>query len=386
MLRASAALLVSFCCLAGCAREDIPSDLPSDLQSASTPAPAAAGPRAPEVAPSAPEPSAPMPGPHRKRLGAAVALNATCISCHEEEARQWLGSYHQRANTDAAYRKAFALEPSPFCRGCHAPEADSRKEPPEEVSKLGVGCVTCHVTEEGLVLAGAIPAGDAERIPAPHPLRRSPEFAGAGGCAGCHEFRFPMPGGDEDAFFMQTTAREHRRSPSATKACADCHMPLQEGRRSHAFAQVRDPAWLRANLEVTAERTEDDTLRFTLVQPNPGHDYPTGDLFRRLEVGYELRTAGGALVRREARHLARHFELVPDRVGRHLSRDDRVTSEPRILEMDLPPTAAAPPTSRISWWVTYQRVATVGMGTNPAEASVESEVKLHSGDIAWNSR
>jgi hypothetical protein len=217
-------------------------------------------------------------------------------------------------------------------------------------------------------------------------LRRSPEFSRAGACAGCHEFRFPMPGGDEDGFFMQTTAREHQRSSGAQKACADCHMPLEAGRRSHAFAQVRDPAWLRANLEVTAERTEDDTLRFTLVQPNPGHDYPTGDLFRRLEVGYELRTAGGALVRREARHLARHFELVPDRVGRHLSRDDRVTSEPRILEMDLPPTAAAPPTSRISWWVTYQRVATVGMGTNPAEASVESEVKLHSGDIAWNSR
>lgn len=380
MLRARAApLLIALCCLAACVRED----MPSDVQTASVPVPAAA-PSAPEDSPSAPEPRTPMPGPHRKRLGAAVALNATCVSCHDEQARQWLGSYHQRANTDAAYRKAFALEPSPFCRGCHAPEADPLKEPPEAVSKLGVGCVTCHVTEEGIVLAAASPAPNV--APAPHPLRRSPEFARTGGCAGCHEFRFPMPGGKEDAFFMQTTAREHQRSPGAAKTCADCHMPLEAGRRSHAFAQVRDPAWLRANLEATAERTEDGALRVTLVQPNPGHDFPTGDLFRRLEVGYELRTGSGALVRRETRHLARHFEIVPGQAGRHLSRDDRVTGEPNVVELDLPPPSVAPPGSRISWWVDYQRVATVGTGTNPAEASVESEVKLHSGVMAWDSR
>jgi hypothetical protein len=317
-------------------------------------------------------------------MEAAVASNATCVSCHDEEAREWRGSYHQRANTDAAYRKAFAIEPSPFCRGCHAPEADPRKEPPVAVSELGVGCVTCHVTEEGVVLAAASPGRSA--APAPHPLRRSPEFARSGGCAGCHEFRFPVPGGNEDAFFMQTTAREHQRSPGAAKACADCHMPLEAGRRSHDFAQVRDPAWLRANLEATAERTEDDTLRVTLVQPNPGHAFPTGDLFRRLEVGYELRTRGGALVRREARHLARHFEVVAGQPSRHLSRDDRVTSEPKVVELELPSPTAAPPGSRISWWVTYQRVATIGMGTDPAEATVESEVKLHSGDIVWRSK
>jgi hypothetical protein len=383
MLRRSAALLVSFGCLDGCVRDDVP----PDLQTLSAPMLAAA-PSVAIASPPAPEPKTPMPGPHRKRLGAAVALNATCISCHHEEAREWLGSYHQRANIDGAYRKAFAIEPSPFCRGCHAPESDPFKEPPEAVSKLGVGCVTCHVTEEGLVLAAAPREGEPGRdaTPAPHPLRRSPEFARSGGCAGCHEFRFPMPGGKEDAFFMQTTVREHQRSPGAQKACADCHMPLEAGRRSHAFAQVRDPAWLRANLAATAERTEDDTLRVTLVQPNPGHAFPTGDLFRRLEVGYELRTEGGALVRREARHLARHFEIVPGQAGRNLSRDDRVTSEPRLVEMDLPPPAAAPPGSRISWWVKYQRVATVGAGTDPAEATVESEVKLHEGNISWNSK
>jgi hypothetical protein len=62
--------------------------------------------------------------------------------------------------------------------------------------------------------------------------------------------------------------------------------------------------------------------------------------------------------------------------------DNRVTSEPRIVELDMP--HEAPPSAKITWWVTYQRVATVGTGAKPAEAIIESETKLHSGEIPWN--
>src|SRR5687767_11260860 len=86
-----------------------------------------------------------MPGPNRGRLAEAVAENARCEGCHLEQAREWRGSRHQRANVDAAYVEAFALEPNPFCRGCHAPESDARHTPPVTVSALGVGCVSCHV-------------------------------------------------------------------------------------------------------------------------------------------------------------------------------------------------------------------------------------------------
>ncbi|MBK9266486.1 MAG: hypothetical protein IPM54_42700 [Polyangiaceae bacterium] len=313
-----------------------------------------------------------MPRPGRRRLEAAVRENAMCETCHDDEAKEWRGSYHQRANVDPAYQKAFAIEPLPFCRSCHAPEANPLEEPPPAVSALGVGCVTCHVTEEGVVLAASRPGEDTEHegSPAPHPLRRSNAFAHAGGCAGCHEFRFPMPGGSDDAFFMQTTAREHRRSPAAQKACADCHMPLVDGRRSHAFADVRDPEFLRKNLEASVERTSDDTLRITLVQPNPGHDFPTGDLFRRIEVGYAIKSTRGKLLRRETRHLTRHFQIVPGQPGRHLVADDRVTSEPRVVEMALPPRDEVPFAARIEWWVTYQRVASTGEGTNTAGGSL----------------
>ena len=329
-----------------------------------------------------------MPGPHRRRLEAAVALNATCEACHKDEADEWRRSRHRESNTNAAYRAAFAIEPSAFCRSCHAPEADPIKIPPRAVSELGVGCVTCHVTDEGLVLAAASFQGNA-----PHPLKRSVDFARTGGCSGCHEFRFPGAIGHEDGHFMQTTAREHESSPGAEKACADCHMPLVAGRRSHAFAAVRDPAWLRENLQVTASLSAEDNsaknnpenaknrVRVTLVQPDPGHAFPTGDLFRRLEVGCEIRDASGKVVQREVRHLARHFEILPGRSGRVLVRDDRVFDEPNVVEFELAPPERRPAT--VAWWVSLQRVATVGTGANPADAKIESSVPLHSGVLPW---
>src|SRR5262245_20660474 len=100
----------------GCVREEAVSD-------GTTAAPAAtSGSSEQDLTPS---PSArvgegyPMPGPERRRLEAAVALNATCVSCHPDEAAEWRRSRHRQSNTNAAYQAAFAVEPSPFCRGCH---------------------------------------------------------------------------------------------------------------------------------------------------------------------------------------------------------------------------------------------------------------------------
>src|SRR5262249_26970509 len=159
------------------------------------------------------------------------------------------------------------------------------KEPPRKVGELGVGCVTCHVTEEGAVLAAPLArlTGDADAAAGKHhAIHRAAAFARTGGCAGCHEFAFPAAHGDDDGTFMQTTVREPARSPSAGKPCAACHMPVVNGRRSHAFSQVRDPGWLRDHLAVTAERSGELEIRITLSQPAPGHGFPTGDLFRRL--------------------------------------------------------------------------------------------------------
>ena len=371
-------LAITLCLLAACQRDE---PAPSAPSSPTAEAPSRVNPdREPPVAPPAPAP--PMPRPARRRLAAAAAQNDACESCHVDEAEEWRASRHRQSDTNAAYREAFAIERTTFCRACHTPEADPEKAPPRVVSEMGVACVTCHVTEEGAVLAA--PGADSSLIAdAPHRVVRSADFAHTGGCSGCHEFRFPGISGDEDAAFMQTTVREHRRSAAARRGCADCHMPLVGERRSHAFGETRDPAWMRDKLAVTAERAGGDLLRVTLAQPDPGHGYPTGDLFRRLEIGCELFAEDGRSLAREVRHLARRFEIAPGKWGRDLTRDDRVLGEPLVLE--IPIRASSPVASAtLRFWVSYQRVATVGVGRDPAEARIESEILLHSGDLPWN--
>lgn len=316
-----------------------------------------------------------MPGPHRNRQREAVRLNATCEGCHPTQAAEWRGSHHQRSGLNPAYRHALAVEPSAFCRGCHVPEGDPRAASPGAIEALGVGCVTCHVTAPGEVLAAE--AREPRATESPHPVRRSAEFAGSGACAGCHEFRFPAALGDDDERFMQTTIREHRRSSAAAKPCAGCHMVGRDGARSHAFAEVRDPAWLRAQLRAAAEREDDDVL-ITLQQTAPGHAFPSGDLFRRLEVGVEARGPDGRPRFQQRRYLTRHLDVVPGRPGRHLSLDNRVFDGPAVVEFSLPPEARGAP---LRWWVSYQRVATAGTGREPEKAPVESACLLASGAL-----
>ena len=72
-----------------------------------------------------------MPGPARGRgRPGAAAVNALCEGCHEEVAREWRGSLHRRAYVDRSFAESLAREPDPFCRGCHAPEADPQSPPP----------------------------------------------------------------------------------------------------------------------------------------------------------------------------------------------------------------------------------------------------------------
>jgi hypothetical protein len=178
------------------------------------------------------------------------------------------------------------------------------------------------------------------------PLRRSFAFAHTGGCAGCHEFRFPMPGGDDDASSCRPPRASTCAPPRRTKPCADCHMPLREGHRSHAFAEVRDEAWLRASLAVTVERSARRHAPFHAHPDAPRARLPHGRSLppprgRLRALGETARSSAARL-----RHLARHFELVPGLPGRQLTRDDRVQGEPAVVVLELPTRSEMPTITR----------------------------------------
>ncbi len=302
----------------------------------------------------------PHPAPQAARSADPARANERCVGCHAAIATEWAASMHAQADTDPVYARALSLEPLPFCRGCHAPEADPRADAREPLASVGVGCVTCHVT--GPDPRGGTLSAVPTRGVSPHAVRLTARFASDAACAGCHEFDFParVPGQPPDR--MQATVSEHSASSRAAEPCAACHMPVVGGdgpapHRSHLFAASRDPALLRAAVRVTTERPTASSLVVTLEPGRVGHAFPTGDLFRRLIVSAEALGDDWTVIGEASRSLHRRFawrEVAPGQAVRHMVGDDRVGVGPPVpLGFELGEAARG---RAIAWRVEYQRV------------------------------
>ncbi|MFO0748168.1 MAG: multiheme c-type cytochrome [Myxococcota bacterium] len=206
-----------------------------------------------------------------------------CAPCHAAIVAEWQGSLHAGAWTDPIFQAAFARQPLPFCRHCHAP-LDGASEASLVAQRDGISCAVCHVRDGDILGRGA-------GLPAPHGVRATPELGRSDYCAPCHEFGFlgrGVAGGPrrEGRDLQQATFSEWQASGAAV-GCRECHMPLVDGHRSHRFAATRDPAALAraVRVEVGAERGADAVAvvaRLTLG--DVGHAFPSGDLNRRLEL------------------------------------------------------------------------------------------------------
>jgi len=325
-----------------------------------------------------------MPGPwparHRSRSKADVlTLNARCESCHSEIAAEWRASYHAKAYTDSAFQRALAIEPLPFCKGCHAPEANPNVAEDPRLASLGVGCVSCHVVD------GAVLATRANSRSAEHPVLRLAQFGGAAACANCHQFAFPGETMASGVAPMQGTIMEHAASDYAQVSCADCHMPKTAGgRASHRFDVTRNEALMRAAVSVEARRTDSQGVELSLRAKGVGHAFPTGDLFRRLEITAEALGPEQSKMAGEVAYLTRRFKTMRSAGGllRRVSvGDDRLgvkDESRRTIQLDLGPDAAKWP---IVWRLAYQRVEHPGMVGQP-DAEVDGEIELARGVLA----
>jgi hypothetical protein len=295
-----------------------------------------------------------QPAPHTGR-----GTSNDCAACHREIAREWAASLHKGAWTDDVFQSAYQIEPMEFCRNCHAPLSPRGHTPRGLAASEGVSCAACHV-RDGMVLSSGAGRGDAEGTVAPHPVRADARFGRSEYCAGCHQFNFPAersPGGPlfDTHMPMQDTFGEWQRSDHARRGtqCQDCHMPWRTAAdgtryRSHAFVGGRDPSLLSrsARVEVRATRTADRrvAVRATVVPTDVGHAFPTGDLFRRLELSVWLDDDPSR--RRTisfSRSFADQFERRPDGTSgfvRRQAADSRVqppgTGEPRVNRVSFP--------------------------------------------------
>ncbi|MCA9652890.1 MAG: hypothetical protein H6712_20735 [Myxococcales bacterium] len=338
------------------------------------------------------EPEPWRPGPARRSDArdptARLAQELECRRCHAEAAHEWSGSQHAGSWSDAAFQRAFQVEPSAFCQRCHAPEEDPRATPGEvsdAAASLGIGCVTCHV-EPGTARVWASPRTDAAAADAraPHPIARSPAFAEPSACAGCHEFAFPDAALRARPLAMQSTISEHRRSQTPELGCTDCHMPAGDhGHRSHAFAGAYDRAMLRRAVDVAATRPRPAQVAIRLSPGRVGHAVPTGDLLRRLAVELRVEDASGATAFVDHRYLGRRFVPRSQPSGitlREEVADDRVGVGPgdgtREARFALPEALADRP---VRWRVLHQRVAHGSL--DPRGAVVEGQLEIAAGTL-----
>jgi hypothetical protein len=262
-----------------------------------------------------PAPFRPGPAPQRTRFGVVRAEdNADCVRCHQTIAAEWAGSLHAHSYMDPVVQEALAVEPTPFCRGCHAPESDQERVPSDEEATLGVACVTCHGTLDSVWNPTA--SGRA-----PHAVHSVAQLATSDACAGCHEFGFPL----RPTVAMQATVSEHESSELADTPCQNCHMAEvvdAAGRRHrrHDFRVQGDAALIGSAVSVRAERDGERGVRFRLAADRVGHAVPTGDLFRRLELHAEALDDAGQVIETTAPvSLMRSFSVTlgphgPDRV------------------------------------------------------------------------
>lgn len=328
--------------------------------------------------------AAPLPGPApQHRSQSAMAMNRDCETCHQEITREWRESFHARSYVDPAFQRALRKEPRPFCRACHAPEADPLVPAIGWAAESGVACVTCHVLDDQVV------SGPPRKNPgaAPHLVKRDSRFVSEEACARCHEFSFPDGHARTRPELMQSTVTEHQRSQAAERGCASCHMPHtggNGGHRSHRFLGGHDPDLLRRSLAVSAQRPSGTTLRLTLVPTKVGHAFPTGDLFRRLMIHVSSVTASGEEQTVRLRYLTRHLATEQQLVGKRVlvtRLDDRLHGR-TTLDLDIAERYSKAP---LRWRIVYQRVIFPDSAIVGAEsidgATLDGEIVLDSGVI-----
>ncbi len=303
-----------------------------------------------------------------------IPSEAECVECHADVAAQWAGSRHHGSFSNPDFQRSYAREPNGFCRDCHAPAL--ARLPAAEAEALGVGCVDCHLdpARTGLLTSGVAGAPSL----APHSLTRTAEFA-TQTCARCHEFAFPSGSWRPPGTMMQTTMTEHAASSFADRSCAACHMPAHD----HGFASTRDDAAIRGALSVVARR-EGDKVILDLEPITVGHAFPTGDLFRRLELHAEWITSEGLTLATTTRYLGRHFAPRLDNVGRPNPAarqpvpDDRVVG-PTTIELE-PVFEGEGQATTVVWWVDYERVDHRD-NRHPERSTLAGQVRLAGGRL-----
>ncbi len=220
-----------------------------------------------------------------------------CGQCHDDIYEAWLKSMHANASVQkdplfkgmvewAARDSGGKLTKK--CIGCHSPMNSLFKPtgPDKHAAEEGVTCQFCHGAKEISGFQSArdikidpdsiygnqsIPQGEA------HAVTYRDFFSNGNICLPCHA---EMKNGR--GLKVCATGEEwesYRRQTG--KSCPDCHMPQEEGVRSHLFPGTQNGTLLKNAVDMKiAFNPGDREVAITLTNSGAGHALPTGTPLR----------------------------------------------------------------------------------------------------------
>lgn len=211
----------------------------------------------------------------------------TCIECHALIAEEWRQSFHYQSLSGPFWARINNKGLSTLfktlrvpCKNCHAPanvlDLPEGSNPALRTDnlELGVDCVSCHVSKQGITGSGRTKGAPHEVFVDERFLQ--PELTSTRLCAHCHE--------EQEGAGKVITAWKRSKFASEGVTCIDCHMPNIEAavtmtgpprlRRSHRFPGDKDIGMLRKALNASIEVSEDRRAIVRIVNDRVGHDFP----------------------------------------------------------------------------------------------------------------
>ncbi|HEX5054270.1 MAG TPA: multiheme c-type cytochrome [Planctomycetota bacterium] len=218
--------------------------------------------------------------------------SSQCRDCHADVYAEWLGSHHQIAYTNPEVRALSDDFRKEECMDCHLPRPlavtgfGKRPLPRRTHFDEGVGCISCHLGPDGGIV------GRNDRPEVPCKPQRSETFLAVDTCAACHN--------------QHQTTDQWRASNYARIGtdCAACHMPevqrLRQDKsarmgRKHVFTGCHDRAYLQTAARFVVAH-DGGELVLSLQNVAAGHNFPTEERHRAVDMMYRFVTAGGAFV------------------------------------------------------------------------------------------
>jgi hypothetical protein len=216
--------------------------------------------------------------------------SAQCKECHADVYDEWFGSHHQIAFTNPEVRTTSDEFRKEECMDCHLPRPlavtgfGKRTLPRRTHFDEGVSCITCHLGPDGGIL------GRQSRPDAPCKPVANTEFLAVDACASCHNQHGTTDQWRESHYMAQGTD------------CSACHMPeVQRKRpdgtvrmgRKHVYEGAHDLATLQQAGQFTVAR-DGAEMTFTLQNVAAGHNFPTEERHRAVDIVYRWVTANGA--------------------------------------------------------------------------------------------